>query len=867
MRRRSWAVVTASAALTALVCGYVAVQGSGASLVADPAAGPVTALAPAEVQTTSTPAGGADEAARPASTTPARTSSVSGSGSGGIDTGLTEQVSGKAAIKALGDRLPAVAARAGLSEGQLRGVLQSDATAWVTPAGRLIYHEAIPTDPVPRMGFTAAPPTAPFPLADTFTLHSLPGSTHTIFLDFDGVTVSATNAWHTEPSVRLPVGTYAGWDPSGDGPAFNDDERAAIQEIWARVAEDYAAFDVDVTTQAPTQAALTMNSASDTQFGTHVVFSGSPTPSDVICGGGCGGVAMTGVINSPVSLWGGAADVNEIAWVFPSGLGDISASLAEAASHEAGHTFGLVHDGNDADGDSYYDPGLCPAEWDGEVLEDGSVCSGLRLWTQDHVWAPIMGASYYNAVTQWSKGDYPNAHNWGGSSEIPKQDDVAIIRDIVGTRGTTASSIASPLTVTPGSTHYITRATQADTYALNTCQAGATITANAAAVGPDLDISLSVVDGAGVPVPGTTADTNPVTTQGLFYLVDPWVNPEWGGPAADDLGSSVTVPATGGPYYAVVRGGGNLGGDWAAGGYDNYASLGAYDLDVIGCGTTKTPPSAPRLRELQTSDAGTYLRWIVPNSGGEPVLGYEVTVDGGAPISTTGTEFEDASLTKGPHQVEVRALNSQGRGPALAVTAAARPGNVSGLASSVNAQKRTVSLRWAAPRTGAAFDGYRVVLRSGSGVVSSRTTNATTLSWTGVKPGKYTAVVIARNAGGASVTALPVTLPVYIPPVVPARPLVSIKAGKKGGKKTVVLSWATPVTANAPRPTAYQLTVYRVVKGKVKVVKRITVASGASKRELTLPLKKGVKYSFTVRVRNSVGWSPVSKRSKAVAPK
>src|SRR4030095_5463619 len=41
-------------------------------------------------------------------------------------------------------------------------------------------------------------------------------------------------------------------------------------------------------------------------------------------------------------------------------------------------------------------------------------------------WAPIMGVGYYNNVTQWSKGEYPDANQ--------TQDDVAIITGKLTTR-------------------------------------------------------------------------------------------------------------------------------------------------------------------------------------------------------------------------------------------------------------------------------------------------------------------------------------------------------------------------------------------------------------------------------------------------
>src|SRR5207249_904895 len=87
--------------------------------------------------------------------------------------------------------------------------------------------------------------------------------------------------------------------------------------------------------------------------------------------------------------------------------------IAEAVSHEVGHTLGLNHDGTSTVG--YY--------------------SGQGNW------APIMGVGYYHEVTQWSKGEYADANN--------TQDDLAIIQGYISYRaddhGNTIGT-ATPLT-------------------------------------------------------------------------------------------------------------------------------------------------------------------------------------------------------------------------------------------------------------------------------------------------------------------------------------------------------------------------------------------------------------------------------------
>ena len=69
--------------------------------------------------------------------------------------------------------------------------------------------------------------------------------------------------------------------------------------------------------------------------------------------------------------------------------------VAEAAAHEMGHNLALSHDGTST-------PGYYAGHGEGWVS-----------------WAPIMGVGYYTNVTQWSKGEYPDANN--------AQDDLVII--------------------------------------------------------------------------------------------------------------------------------------------------------------------------------------------------------------------------------------------------------------------------------------------------------------------------------------------------------------------------------------------------------------------------------------------------------
>jgi hypothetical protein len=133
---------------------------------------------------------------------------------------------------------------------------------------------------------STTPEVAPFPLDQTFLLHSKSGSSHTIYIDFDGALVSGT-VWNEESNLVAKV--HDGWTLDGDLTTFDEIERTAIQSIWQRVSEDYAPFDVDVTTADPGDAALDRSGPGDAVFGTRALVSRSTQAFQSICNNSCGG--------------------------------------------------------------------------------------------------------------------------------------------------------------------------------------------------------------------------------------------------------------------------------------------------------------------------------------------------------------------------------------------------------------------------------------------------------------------------------------------------------------------------------------------------------------------------------------------------
>lgn len=201
-------------------------------------------------------------------------------------------------------------------------------------------------------------------------LNSLQGARASLHLDFDG---HITGTWGSYSGVTTPA-----FDQDGDTTTFSTSELVSINEIWKRVAEDFAPFNINVTTIDPGN--LNDRATAKIVIGGHYNdwFNQS-----------AGGVAYLG------GFYNGASNIG---FVFDDALGNGNPRfVAEAASHEAGHLFGLHHQ----------------SVWSGNNLV-------ANYSTGSNGWAPVMGVGYYQNVTTWHTGPTP-----AGASAI--QDDMSLL--------------------------------------------------------------------------------------------------------------------------------------------------------------------------------------------------------------------------------------------------------------------------------------------------------------------------------------------------------------------------------------------------------------------------------------------------------
>jgi autotransporter-associated beta strand protein len=493
---------------------------------------------------------------------------------------LLGEMNGLRAIAALGDRLPEVAAFYGWTPKMLEEHLRVDPELRVTRSGQLVYacglncgHGGHPQATEPAMETASIEPTdpAPYDTSQAFLLHSRPGANRVIHLDFDGHTDTTPGYW--KDGAASPA-----YNISGNNPAiFEEDERNHIIEIWQRVAEDYAMFEIDVTTEDPGTEALRKTSSSDAKFGMRCVIGGN---NSTWYGGSVGGVAYTGTFD---------ANQDVPCWVFPvGGTGFVPKNVAEAASHEVGHTLGLAHDG----------------------VEGGE---GSTLgWVN---WVPIMGKSYYRPITHWNKGEYANPNN--------TQDDLAVMltKGAVYRPDDHGSTLATATKLSADSSSatvngVIGRNTDLDFFRIDAVGGSLVVNIKPITLGANLRLEVKLYDAGGVLLQTATSnDASGASTGGTRQV-------------------TLTRTVTAGVFYFSVDGIGN-GDPLTPGGYTDYGSLGHYTGTVSGVipgGFTWTTATAG------TKQWNTTSNWASGTAPNAVAIGVRVNNDisGDQTIQLTG---------------------------------------------------------------------------------------------------------------------------------------------------------------------------------------------------------------------------------------
>lgn len=434
----------------------------------------------------------------------------------------------------------------------------------------------------------AGVPVSPFPAS--LVLHSRPGAPNVLFLNFSGEAVTNT-AWNN--SLRRSIIPAVAFSTDGDFTTFSDAEQAAIRSIWQRVAEDYAPFNIDVTTERPatlgTRAAMALVTRSTDA-------NGAANPSST-----AGGVAyIDSFATSTYAKY-------RPAWIYYDNLSSTESYIAEAASHEIGHNMGLSHDGR-TDGSQYY----------------GGHGTGETSW------GPLMGTGYGRNVSQWSKGEYYLANN--------TEDDLAIIAAKVSYRSddhgntpetatalvlTSGTNIVSttpqsdPGNASPANKGVLEQNTDVDVFSFSTGSGTVRLNVNpwimaSGTRGGNVDVAIELRDSAG----------NLVATNN----------------SATATGAQIQNNVTAGTYYLYVRNSG-AGTPLAAtpSGYTPYGSIGQYFIS----GSIAPASASPLMIQLATSANNPAWGSVTP-SGGSYADGTAVQL-----VATPGSYYQFLWWTNG----------------------------------------------------------------------------------------------------------------------------------------------------------------------------------------------------------------------------
>lgn len=230
-------------------------------------------------------------------------------------------------------------------------------------------------------------------------LSSRPGAAYTLFLNYAGF--NFTGRWGGGATDPTPGNTPA-YSIDGNTAAFSQDELTNIRLSWARTAEKYVGFNINVTTVDPAIAAGQAGS----DFTRQAYYDSTARLMHTVIGGtgswfnngNSGGVSFGGTTANSYAVAGfnsGAGRGYKTNWSFmgPSfGWAWDPQFVGEVTAHENGHGLNAGHQ-SDFSGNAF--------------INEYSSGSG----TGNGSYAPIMGNSYSSQRGTWRLGDTPTSNN------------------------------------------------------------------------------------------------------------------------------------------------------------------------------------------------------------------------------------------------------------------------------------------------------------------------------------------------------------------------------------------------------------------------------------------------------------------------
>ena len=388
------------------------------------------------------------------------------------------------------------------------------------------------------------------------TLNSYPTAAATIYIDFDGHDVNSSMWNYGTPFSCLPA-------------TMTD---AQITEAFNRIAEDFRPFNINVTTDLSKFLAAPLSQ-------------------------------RIRVVVTPTSAWyagvAGIAYVTSFSWgddtpafVFSDRLGNNAKRVAEAVSHETGHTLGLYHQ----------------SAYTSTCTLTSSYHTGIG--TGETSWGPIMGNVASRNATQWNFGPTPN-----GCAFL--QDNLSIITTTngFGYRPDDYADLytsASPVLISNNvfsKAGVISTSADKDYFRFDLSQKGALklnvtpYNVGTGNSGANLDVKIILQDAKG--------------TEIKTYEI------------ADSMHARIDTTLSAGTYYVIIDGSGNIN----AG--NDYGSLGAYTIDGTYSGTTTTTTSTTT---SSTNNAvvtgikvknGNKLNWNTNNLKGTAAISVMVATEDG----------------------------------------------------------------------------------------------------------------------------------------------------------------------------------------------------------------------------------------------